>query len=83
MTSYTTIILVEIVIFVLVVVTLSRMIRTIQPGQVGLVFRAGSFRVALRPGFNLVPHPQTAFGLSGSGGVELIEFAHPSLDRAA
>lgn len=54
MTNYIPIILVEIVIFVLVVVTLTRMIYTIQPGQVGLVFRAGSFRVALRPGFNLV-----------------------------
>lgn len=54
MTSYILIILVEIVIFVLVLVTFTRMIYTIQPGQVGLVFRAGSFRVALRPGFNLV-----------------------------
>jgi len=54
--DYTAVIVVVVFAFIMILVLLTRMIVTIQPGQIGLAFLMGQYRWGLLPGLNVV-HP--------------------------
>ncbi len=54
MADYTVVIVTAILVFIILLVVLTRMIYTIQPYQQGIVTRLGSYRRIINPGFNVV-----------------------------
>jgi regulator of protease activity HflC (stomatin/prohibitin superfamily) len=52
--DYTVIVVVAVLALIILLVVLTRMIYTIQPYQLGIVTRLGSYRRIINPGFNLV-----------------------------
>jgi membrane-bound ClpP family serine protease len=54
MTDTLTLLLVAVFTVFIILLLINRMIQVVQPGQIGLVYIQGTFRVAIRPGLNLV-----------------------------